>query len=182
MKVDIPVTDVQAMRRRLGELHKTPRRAEAGEARAASVPLDPVERGILSAVLASNELVPCVLAKARLEDFRDARARRIFEQCVALYDREGAIDHSELIATLQDRELSGLVADISASAPERGNWEKWLQDCLGRLDERKRREELRRLKEQASASPDSAEKLAAIQEQLRRRAGRHARPADDPAR
>jgi len=174
--------DLDAVRRRLTAFRKAPRKSGPDEAKVAAPELDPVERGILSAVLASNELVPCVLAKASLEDFQDARVRRIFEQCVALYDREGVIDHSELIATLQDKELSGIVADISSSAPERGNWEKWLQDCLDRLEDRKRREELRRLKEQPVASADSAEKLAAIQEQIRRRAGRSARAADDPAK
>jgi len=173
--------DLDAVRRRLAAFRKAPRKSGTDEAKASSPPLDPVERGILSAVLASNELVPCVLAKASLEDFQDARVRRILEQCVALYDREGVIGHSELIATLQDKELSGIVADISTSAPERGNWERWLQDCLSRLEDRKRREELRRLKEQASTAVDSADRLAAIQEQLRRRAGRPARPADDPA-
>ena len=136
--------------------------------------IDPVERGVLASVLAKPELMPCVLGRVGPQDFQDARVRRIVEHCIELYDREGDIDHAELTAALQDAELASLVVEISTMKLERGNWEPWLQDCLGRLEERQRRGELRELKEQASKDEAGydREALAALFEHHRRRAGR----------
>lgn len=163
-----------ALRRRLAALRKPARRpaaqqqAEAAQAREPE--LDPVELGIVRCILAKNELVPCVLAKASVEDFEDARVRRILEQCVSLYDREGEIAPAMLSAMLQDSALAGVIADLALSCGPEGNWERELQDCLERLAARKRRGEYQRLREQALRSDPQA--LAAILEYHRRRAGR----------
>ncbi|MFW6163845.1 MAG: DNA primase, partial [Planctomycetota bacterium] len=89
---------LDAVRRRRAALQRSRRRRrrdkeEAGPAPAA--PLDPVERGVLCSVLALPELVPCVLARAALEDFQDGRVRRILKQSIELYDREGTVDPAE---------------------------------------------------------------------------------------
>lgn len=169
--------DPDAVRRRLADLRKPQRRAASpGTAPAKEPELDPVEGRILRCVLASGELVPCVLARASLEDFQDARVRSILEQCVQLYDREGEIDLALLSATLEDRELANLVAGLAMSGIEGGNWERELQDCLERLAARKQRAEYQRLKEQASSADPQA--LATLMEHHRelhrRRAGRRA--------
>ena len=150
------------------------------QAAAPQVPIDPAERGVLCSVLAKPELVPCVLARGEMKDFQDARVRRILEQCIELYDREGDIDHAELAAALQDTELAALVAEIVTSELGTGNWEPWLQDCLARLEERAGRAEMRRLTENVAREAGGYDRdaLAALQEHYRRRAG-HAPPADD---
>ncbi len=164
------------MRRRLGALRKPARRAARGaeEAPAAGPELDPVERSILRCVLAAGELVPSVLARVSLDDFQDSRVRRILDQCVALHDREGEVDAALLSATLQDRELAGIVADLALSSASDGKWEQELQDCLGRLDARKQKGEHERLKDRAaSADPEAQAALMEHYRELhRRRAGR----------
>jgi len=169
------------VRRRLAALRR-PRRRRRQEKQAAApqVPIDPAERGVLCSVLAKPELVPCVLARVEMKDFQDARVRRILEQCIELYDREGDIDHAELAAALQDTELAALVAEIVTSELGTGNWEPWLQDCLARLEERAGRAEMRRLTENVAREAGGYDRdaLAALQEHYRRRAG-HAPPADD---
>jgi len=159
--------DPEAVRRRLAALRKPARRASrtAEEAPAAGPELDPVERGILRCVLASGELVPCVLARASLDDFQDSRIRRILDQCVALHDREGEVDPALLSATLQDRELAGIVADLALSSGSEGKWERELQDCLTRLAARKQRGEHQRLKERAAGADPEAQ--AALMEHYR---------------
>jgi len=174
--------DREAVRRRLAMLRQKPARRRSEQAVEAKAPnMDPVEHGILRAVLAASELVPCVLAQASLDDFGDSRVRRILERCIDLYDREGDIDLAELSATLQDRELAAIVADIAMSPHERANWEQWLQDCLDRLSERARRAELKELKQQVAEGPDGCDPdaLAAILEHHRRRAGKPAGSAAD---
>jgi DNA primase len=162
--------DRDAVRRRLGALRK-PARKTAGKPAGTKAPeMDPVERGVLCSVLARGELVPCVLSRASLEDFQDTRVRRILEECVALYDREGEIDPAMLSAALQDGELAALVAQFSLSSQAGGNWEGMLQDCLDRLGARKQEAGYQRLKERAAGVDAAA--LAAIQEHHRRRAGR----------
>ncbi len=165
--------DRGAVRARLATLRKKARRNRSTGSSQTTIELDPIEHGILRAILAANELVPSVLAQAGPEDFQDTRARRIFQACVELYDREGEIDIAELSATLQDSELAGIVARIALSIEGGGNWEEWLQDCLARLAERKRREELRRLRA-SIRSPQGfdREALAAILEHHRQRAAR----------
>ena len=135
--------------------------------------MDRVERGVVAAVLAKPELMPSVLARAELTEFKDGRARRVLEQCAELYDREGDIDHAELCAMLQDRELTALIADIATSELDRGKWEPWLQDCLSRLEARKRRRELTQLKERAATETTDVDReaLSALFEHHRRRAG-----------
>ncbi len=170
-----------AVRRRLAGLRRPRRRGRAGETPREAVPIEAAERGVLCSVLAKPELVPCVLERVELTDFRDSRVRRILEQCIELYDREGDIDTAVLAASLQDSELSALVAGIVTSELARGNWEPWLQDCLGRLEDRKRGAELHQLKEHASrqAGDYDREALAAIYEHHRRRAGPKSRTDDD---
>jgi len=166
--------DRDSVRRRLAMLRKRPRKGESQPKAGRDPELDPVEAGILRAVLASNELVPCVLARASLQDFQDARVRSILEQCIDLYDREGEIDLATLTASLQDNDLTTIVARMALSASEQGNWERWVQDCLERLEDRRRRLEIRHLKEQALGSPEGSDPqaLAAILKHHRRRAGR----------
>ena len=168
MGVDLP-----AARLRLSRLRKVRRKPGQDEPDEKAPDLDPLESGILTAVLAANELVPCVLAKATLDDFEDERVRRILEQSIQLYDREGEVDLGELSALLQDRELAAIVADIANDALDRGNWEPWLQDCLDRLHDRQQSAQKLRLREQATrdgGEPDR-QALAAIYEQHRQRAG-----------
>jgi len=176
--------DRDAVRRRLSALRKARRSTTSQASREQPPALDPVEGGILAAVLRSSELVPCVLARASLEDFQDARVRRILEQCIDLYDREGDIDHAELTAALQDTELAGIVAEIATSSADEGNWEQWLQDCLDRLEQRKVGARLRQLREEASRSGTEydREALAAIFEHHRRRAGRTGRTEANESR
>jgi len=162
--------DRNAVRRRLAALRKRRRTARSTSGTQTTIEMDPIEHGILRAILAVNELVPAVLAKAGPEDFQDARARRIFEACVELYDREGEIDPAELSATLQDNELAGVVARIALSIEGGGNWEEWLQDCLARLAERKRAAELRRLQLARGPQGYDPQALAAILEHHRQRA------------
>jgi len=171
----------EAVRRRLGRLRKTRRTRQAEQPADAQPPIDPVERGVLCAVLARGELARSVLARVALDDFHDARVRRVVEQAIELYDREGEIDHAELTAALQDNSLAALVAEIATSELERGNWEEWLQGCLDRMEQRKRRGELHQLKEQAARTPQAYDRdaLAAIFEHHRRRAGRIEADADD---
>ena len=171
--------DREVVRRRLADLRKPKRRSAGAPAQAAasSEPeLDPVEKGILLCILASSELVPSVLARASIEDFQDLRARRILEQCVSLYDREGEVDPALLSATLQDRELAGIVADLALTSGEGGNWEGELQDCLSRLEARRQSAEHQRLRQGAASEDPQAQ--AAIMEHYRelhrRRAGRPA--------
>jgi len=167
----------EVVRARLAALRRPKRRAGDGPAaQPKAPPLDPVEHRILRCVLASGELVPCVLARVGLEDFQDGRIRRILEGCVSLYDQESAIDPALLSAMLREPELSAIVADIVLETGA-GNWERELQECLDRLEARKRRDEYRRLREQAAGADPQA--LAAIQELHRRRAGR---PPREPAR
>jgi len=162
--------DREAVRRRLAALRKAARRAaRSAPAQAPAPDLDPVEKGILRCVLAANELVPSVLAHATLDDFRDGRVRKILEQCVNLYDREGEIDPAMLCALLQDNELSAIIADMVMTLGDNGNWERSLHDCLERLEARKKEADYQRLKERALRADLDA--LAAIQELHRRRAG-----------
>jgi len=169
--------DREAVRRRLAALRKPARKAEPRAPQARAADLDPVEHGILRAVLASCELVPCVLARASLEDFQDARVRRILERCIDLYDREGEIDPAQLSAELQDGELSGLVAQIAMTPDEGGNWEAVLQDCLDSLLARKHKSEYQRLKREGEQA--NLQALADIYEHHRRRAGRPSGAASD---
>jgi len=163
--------DREAVRRRLATLRKPQRRTADATPQAARGPaLDPVEQEILRCLLAANELIPCFLANASLEDLADARVRRIVEQAVSLYDREGEVDPAMLTALLQDRELAGIVAEMAMSDAEAGKWERTLQDCLRRLAERKKKGEYQQLKAQALGADPQA--LAAIQELHRRRATR----------
>ena len=176
--------ELDAARRRLKQLAAR-RRSSAPRAEAAGqapVPLDPIEAGILSALLAANQLVPCVLARVCFDDFEDTRVRRILRACVDLYDREGAIDPSELSARLQDADLAAIVADIATAPLQTGNWDQWLQDCLDRLDERKQRPRARQLRDQATqgaSEQDRRQALAALFEQHRRRAGGTGNAAPD---
>ena len=164
--------EIGPVRRRLGALRKRPRRTDQGETGQPPVPMDRDEGGVLRAVLAKSELVPCVLSRIALEDFRDERARRIMEQCVELYDREGDIECSELTVALQDPELVGIVAEMATAEQEGANWEPWLQGCLDNIERRKQRPRLRQLRERVRDGQDTGhEALAAIQEHHRRRAG-----------
>ena len=176
--------ELDAARRRLKQLAAR-RRSPAPRAEAAGqapVPLDPIEAGILSALLAANQLVPCVLARVCFDDFEDTRVRRILRACVDLNDRVGAIDPSELSARLQDADLAAIVADIATAPLQTGNWDQWLQDCLDRLDERKQRPRARQLRDQATqgaSEQDRRQALAALFEQHRRRAGGTGNAAPD---
>ena len=140
---------------------------------------DPVERGVLCSVLAKPELVPCVLARVGLEDFKDARVRRILEQCIELYDREADIDHAALTAALQDAELAAVIAEISITELEGGNWEEWLQGCLDRMEKRKGGADWLEIRERAKSPEIDREALAALQEHERRRAGRKDTAGDE---
>ena len=164
--------DRGAVRQRLVALRKPARHAAKPGQETKAAPLDETEHWILQCVLASGELMPCVLARVSLEDFQDERVRRILEQCVNLYDREGEIDPAMLTAMLQDAELAGIVARLALTRGDKANWERTLQDCLDRLEARKQRGETQRLREQATTADPAA--LAAIQELHRRRAGRPA--------
>lgn len=166
--------DAGAVRRRLDAVRRPRRRRDEAPSDEPAAPIDRVERGVVAAVLAKPELVPSVLARVDLTDFKDARARRILEQSVELYDREGDVDHAELCAMLQDRELTALIADVATSELERGNWEPWLQDCLSRMEARKGRSEVHQLKERVATetSEIDREAVAALTEHHRRRAGR----------
>jgi len=172
--------DIDPVRRRLGALRKPRRRTEQNEARQQQpAPMDRDEGGVLRAVLAKSELVPCVLSRIGLDDFQDERARSIMEQCVELYDREGEIDCSDLTTALHDPELVAIVADMATDPGEGANWEPWVQGCLDNIERRKRRHSLRQLRERVHDAHDlDREALAAIQEHHRRRAG-PSRPALD---
>lgn len=161
--------DREAVRRRLGALRRPSRRA-APKLDAKKAPeFDWAELWILRHVLGANELIPCVLARVGPQDFEDSRLRRIFEQCVSLYDQEGEIDAAILSATLQDPELSAVVAALALEGGG-GKAEKSVQDCLDRLEARQRRPEYRQLRDRGVEADHQA--LAAIQEHHRRRAGR----------
>jgi len=167
--------DLEALRRRVRTLQRPNRRHDTPDTEVSEIlPVDPVEMGVLRAVLARGELMPSVLSRAALDDFRDPRIRRILEQCITLYDREGEIEPSALSATLQDRELAQLVADIALRAEEQGSdWERWLQDCLDRMEERTRKTELHRLKQQVAGASGTFDRdaLAALTKHHKRRAG-----------
>ncbi len=174
--------DEAAARRRLRALaarRRAPRREREQEPPREPLPRD--EGGVVRAILAAGELMPCVLERVSLDDFEDERVRRILEECIGLYDREGEIDPSELTARLQDAELAAIVADMVTDGLEHGNWERWLQDCLDRLEERKRRPGARRLRERATQDTGEVDRkaLAAIYEQHRRRAGGTGRAAPE---
>ena len=170
--------DREAARRRLADFRKPPRRTRgAGPARDKEPPIDPVEEGVLRSVLASCELVPCVLARVTLEDFQDARVRRILEQCVGLYDREGEIDLAELSASLQDMDLAAIVARTTTEGEDGWKGEAYLQGCLEKIEARKQKAEYGRLRERALGGDPEA--LAAMNEHHRRRAGKaSSAPAD----
>ncbi|MFP4056935.1 MAG: DNA primase [Candidatus Brocadiia bacterium] len=174
--------ELEPVRRRLRGLRRARRSTTAAPAAEREPPLDPVERGILEAVLARGELVPSVLDAVGLDDFRDARIRSILAACIDLYDREGEIEHHQLAARLQDPRLASRVAEMAMGAPERANWERWLQDCLERLKGRKQQRELHQLRERAARDAHSydPEALAALTELHRRRAGRADDAADTP--
>lgn len=161
--------DREAVRRRLAALHRAQRRGTQKQEPVRTQEFDWAELWILRHVLAANELIPCVLARVGPESFGDSRLRRIFEQCVLLYDQEGEVHPAMLSSTLQDRELSAIIATLDFEGGG-GKAEKSVQDCLDRLEARQQRAEYELLKEQARGADPSA--LAAIQQLHRRRAGR----------
>jgi DNA primase len=175
---------LDAARRRLRLLRRRKRRRHRQD-EVETAPIEALDRdegGVLRAVLALNELVPCVLDRVSLDDFQDPRARRILQECIEQYDREGEIAPSEVSARLQDPELARLVAELATEAQREGRWEQWLQDCLDRLAERAERARLRGLRERATrgARDYDREALAAIDKRHRLRAGRETEPAPDP--
>ncbi|NQT53918.1 DNA primase [bacterium] len=171
--------DVAAARRRLHERQSRARTPKAARREVRSeVPLDPVERGVVEAVIAASELVPCVLDRVSLDDFADDRVRRILQECIDLYDCEGEITIAALTARLQDPELASLLADIASDEVDSATWEHWLQDCLCRIEERKHHAQERGLRTRATQDAQDYDRdaLAAIYEHHRRRAG----DTDDP--
>jgi DNA primase len=174
--------DVEAARRQFRAVASRRRAtSEDRQDRRPPAPLPRDEGGVIQAILAASELVPCALDRISPEEFLDPRARRIFEECVGLFDREGEIDPADLAARLQDRELAALVADLADGALERGQWERWLQDCLERMEQRRRQPQMADTRQRIAAAGVGADRsdLAAIQEHIRQRAARPRTPAPE---
>ncbi|WP_165247429.1 DNA primase [Paludisphaera soli] len=184
-----------------------PTEASAAEQAAAAIPaaadilraMDPVERELVSIVVAQPEVVARLVARVPLAAIRDDAARAILDAAYDLYGQGAAATFDAIMENLDDPRPRSVVAHLSdlqdgLDRPELqpldavqfppGTWGERLEPVLGRLAERERLTRLADLRQALEETDRTAEPDAyrALQLEYRRLLTQRAGTSDKKTR
>jgi len=112
---------------------------------------DPAERGVIEALLAVPETAGDVFEELDAGDFAGAKMRQLFELAKSLYDTEGHVNASRVLAEIEDPAAASFVSGV-LDRPPRPEMGRAADDCVRQLLRRRSERELRQLRREYEAA------------------------------
>jgi replicative DNA helicase len=105
-----------------------------------------------------NSLIPSTKNRLSKEDFESPENAELFEMLLNLFESVGKVSPSALIDKTQAQRVKELISRISSLDLGQAEPEVMLEDYLRKLEQKKKSDQIRRLKEEVKAAWSKGEK------------------------
>lgn len=151
----------RSLRNELAGFKRKFRGREAGAATGPSAPpsqtLHPEEGTLVSLLLEEPAFLPGAADSLRVEDFRNAGAREVFEILRNCHELGTKIAYSQILNRVEDESIKSFIAAHSVKELTPQEKEKAFGDCVRRIRQKRIEERLERLRRAISAAEGSGE-------------------------
>jgi DNA primase len=133
-----------------------------------------LERELLKILIDENRLIPLTRNRLSKEDFYFPENAELFEMILNLFEAAGKVSPSALIDKTQAQKLKELISEISTLDLGLAEPELMLGDYIKRIEQKKKSDQIRRLKEEVKIAwgkgeKEKAEELTVILHKLIRK-------------
>ncbi|HVP36111.1 MAG TPA: DNA primase [Terriglobales bacterium] len=138
--------------------------------------LHKLERELLKILMEENRLIPLVKGRLSKEDFNSQENAELFEMVLNLFEAAGKVSPSALIDKTEVQRMKELISDISSLDLGQAEPELMLEDYLKKIEQKKKSDQVKRLKEEVKTAwgkgeKERAEELTILLHKLMRKQG-----------
>jgi DNA primase len=133
-----------------------------------------LERELLKILMEENRLIPLARSRLSKEDFESPENAELFEMLLNLFELAGKVTPSALIDKARTQKQKELISEMSSLDLGQAEPELMLEDYLRKIEQKKKSDQIRRLKEEVKAAwskgeKERAEELTVILHKLMRK-------------
>jgi DNA primase len=117
-----------------------------------------LEKELLKILMDENRLIPLTKNRLNKEDFQSPENAELLEMILNLFESTGKVSPSALIDKTQAQRVKELISEISSLDLGLAEPELMLEDYLKRIEQKKKSDQIRRLKEEVKIAWGKGEK------------------------